>query len=469
MVTEVRPAIPPAAGAWQGRPPGLPGAVPPPSVPLAFLAAASLGLVACGVALVWARDVAAADPTSDQVVAAVHLGVLATLSMGVLGAMHQFTPVVTGRPLRSVALARATFVSWLAAAWLLPLGVAEEQGGVLEVGGAFAAVAVGLAVANLSAPLAARGKGAPVTGLRLALAGFVVTACFGVLYVADRRGDWFDLSGHLVLAHAVVGLFAWLGLAYVAVAEKLWPMFFLAHVPGPRRAGNVAVWAVPAGVALLSPGLLTGVVPLGGIGAAVLASGLGAHLVSLAAHVRHRRRKADLHLLFVATSAGWLLVGAGLSLAASLVLPGDQRVGMALVAAAVAAFGGWLLEALVGHAHKVVPFITWSALRGRGIATGPSGKQLLFADLYGRAWAGLTYGLVTAGIGALCVGFGAALPLATAAGGALLALTGLVAGVNLAVVPARLLVARPTHPPTRSATPAAPASRSGGGSSHVIE
>lgn len=428
-------------------------------MPLSFLAAASLGLVGCGTAFVWVRGAAAGDPTADPVVAAVHLGVLATLSMGVLGAMHQFTPVMTGRPLRSVALARATFVSWLAAAWLLPLGVAVQQEGMVEAGGGLATLAIGLVVANLSAPLSARGKGAPVTGLRFSLAGFVVTACFGVLYVADRRGSWFDLSGHVVLAHAVVGLFAWLGLAYVAVAEKLWPMFFLAHVPGPRRAGRVAVWAVPAGVALLSPGLLTGIVPLAAVGATLLGGGLTAHLVSLVAHVRHRRRKADLHLLFVATSAGWLLVGASLSLGGVLVLPADHHAGVALLAGALAAFAGWLLEALVGHVHKVVPFIVWSALRGRGIATGSSGRPLMFADLYDHVWAAVSFGLVTAGIAGLCVGLGATLPAATAAGGSLLALTGIVVVANLSVVPARMLAVRPIGPPSGSTSHAAPADR----------
>ncbi|MGH3068115.1 MAG: hypothetical protein ACRDOH_13045 [Streptosporangiaceae bacterium] len=71
-------------------------------MPLSFLAAAALGLVACGAARAWARAAAVADPTADQVVAA-YFGVLAILSTGVLGAQHQFTPVVTQRPLRSSA------------------------------------------------------------------------------------------------------------------------------------------------------------------------------------------------------------------------------------------------------------------------------------------------------------------------------------------------------------------------------
>ena len=436
-----------ASGAWLGRPPGLPGAVPPPSVPLSFLGAAALGLVACGGAWLWARGAAATDPTADPVVAAAHLGMLATLSMGVLGAMHQFVPVVAQRPLRSVRLARATFVTWLAASWLLPLGIATQQEGVVEAGGALAALAIALLVVDLSHPLAAKGKGAPLTGLRFAVAGFVVTACFGVAYVADRTGNWWDLSGHVVLAHAVVGLFGWLGLTYVAVAEKLWPMFFLAHVPGRRRAGVVAVWAVPAGVALLSPGLLAGLPQLAGAGAAVLAVGLVAHLCSLGAHVRHRRRKADLHLVYVLTSAAWLAAGAGTAFAAWLVLPHDHHAGVALVAAAVAAFGGWLLEALAGHAYKVVPFIGWSVLRSQGVGKGPGGRQLMFADLYNHTWAAVSYGLVTGGIAALCVGLGASLPVATALAGGLLAAAGLVEAANLAVRPARMLAGRQGRAP----------------------
>lgn len=325
---------------------------------------------------------------------------------------------------------------------------------MVEAGGALAGVAITSLVVNLSSALAVKGKGSPVVGLRFSVAGFVATACFGLLYVADRRGKWFDLSGHVVLAHAIVGLFAWLGLTYVAVAEKLWPMFFLAHVPGRRRAGQVAVWAVPAGVALLSPGLLTGVSGLSVAGAALLAVGLGAHLVSLVAHLRHRRRRTDLHLLFVATSAGWLLVGCGLSLTAAVVVPRNHHAGGALVAGAVAAFAGWLLETLVGHAHKVVPFIMWSALRAKGTATGPSGRPLLFADLYDHHWAAATYAVLTAGIGLLCVGLAGQIPPLTAVAGGLLAVTGLVVAANLSVRPLRMLTVPAVPSPASGDRPA---------------
>ncbi len=441
-----------ATGSWASRPSGVPGAVPPPSVPLSFLAAASLGLVACGVAWIWVRTAAVANPNSDPVIAAVHLGVLATLTMGILGATHQFTPVITGRPLRSIRVAHATFVTWLAASWALPLGVGFENVGVTAASGALALVGLILLTWNLATPLSVRGKGAPVTALRLALLGAAATTLLGATFVGDRQGNWFALSAHVDLAMGVIGLFAWLGVTYIGVAQKLWPMFMLAHVPGRHRAGTVAVWATWLGAAVLAGGLAHGADIAEWVGGCVLGVGLGAHEISLWSHLRHRRRKTDLHLLFVATAAAWLVVAAGLALAGALVIPRHYAMGVALVAAAMVASGGWLLEALVGHVHKVVPFIVWTLLRSRGARSGPTGKPLMFADLYHHGWAAVTYGTVTTGVAALVVGLGASWTPALAVGGALLIATGILTAVNLSARPLRLLRAAGTSSDLPDAT-----------------
>ncbi len=414
-------------------------AVPSSALPLAFLAAAAAGLAGCGAALVWSGGVASVDPTADPVVAAVHLGVLATLSTAVLGALHHFVPLLTHRHLRSPRLGIVTFGSWLAAAWLLPLGVATEHEAVIEAGGALAVLAVTLATLNLSKALRATGGDVSLAGVRLALLGFAATVAYGALYVADRRGGWFDLSGNVVLAHAVVGLFAWLGLTYIAVAEKLWPMFLLARAPARRRAPRIAIAAVPSGVALLSPGLLTGEPVLTSLGASVLGLGLAAHLTSLATHLRHRRRGADLDLAFVMTAALWLIAAAGLVAAAVLVLPGHPRRGEALVAAAVAATCGWLLEVVIGLAHKVSAFVLWPALRTRGTIRGPAGRPLQFSDLYDRRAAWLSFATLTAGIGCVCTGLAGSSPTAITAGGILLIATAAVTAANLVLTPARRL------------------------------
>ncbi len=123
----------------------------------------------------------------------------------------------------------------------------------------------------------------------------------------------------------------------------------------PTSAGTHGIGQDKAPMQLRRAGL-AGVAPLAWAGAVVLATGLAAHMASLAARVRHPASPGrGLHLAFVATAAGFLAAGAGLAMAATLVMPRDHHAGMALAAAAVAAFAGWLLDALAGHAHKVVP------------------------------------------------------------------------------------------------------------------
>ncbi|MCL4445540.1 MAG: hypothetical protein M1134_01490 [Actinobacteria bacterium] len=428
-----------SSGSWAKKPLGVPSGVPPPSVPLLFLCAAPIGLIACGVALVWARTAAAYDPTADPVVAATHFGVLAALSMGVLGAVHQFTPVITGRPLRSIPIARVTFVTWLAGSWMLPVGVAVSNVATVALSGVAVSVAIVLLVVNLFKPLAVGGKGPPVVGLRLSLVGAVMTVVLGAVFVGNREGDWFSFSGHIDVAMGVLGLFGWLGATYVAVAEKLWSMFLLAHVPGHAISGRLAVWTVPLATIPLCVGLMFDVTALAWVGAVVLAAGLGAHLASLVVHVRHRRRKADLHLLFIVTSSVSLVVGACLSLASSLVIADHETLGVSLAAGAIVAFAGWLLIALVGHAHKVVPFIVWTSLRARGIEKGGTGKPLMFAELYDHRLAALTYAFVVTGVALVCVGFAASVAFAVATGAVFLVATGIVITVNLSFKPTSLL------------------------------
>ncbi|MGH3192113.1 MAG: hypothetical protein ACRDOL_33680, partial [Streptosporangiaceae bacterium] len=183
--------------------------------------------------------------------------------------------------------------------------------------------------------------------------------------------------------------------------------------------------------------LLLGVPSLGWAGAVVLCGGLAAHLAMLAAHLRRRRRRADLFLAFVVTSAGWLLAGAGLALAAELAA--SRRA--ALTAAAVAALAGWLLEALAGHALKVVPLIAWPALSSR-TGAGPPARRPGGPDLHVHGLAVTAYGLLTAGIAAATAGFAASQPVPIGVGGWLLAGAGIVAAVSLSARPLRMLLRR---------------------------
>jgi hypothetical protein len=415
--------------------PGLPASVPPPDIPLSFLAAAGVGLVGAGIALALVARHLVAVPTADQPIATVHLVMLAFLTTGVLGAVHQFACVTGRRPLRSTWLARTSVVLTVAGSWALAAGFATGANHVVAIAGATLGIAV-LAVGwNVTSPLFGPGGGVPIIGLRFSIAGLLTTAFFGITYAFDRQGDerWFRLDPNIVLAHAHIGLLAWLGLTYVAVAEKLWPMFLLAHRPG-RSPGAIAVWAIPAGVVLLSAGLLSSIKYLAVAGGLVVAGGITAHLVSFASLLRHRRRPPELLHAFIAASSLFVIGAVALAAVSGLgaVTP---AVRSRLVSAEVASLAAWVGLALIGHAHKVVPFISWGILRRHGVSTTADGRPLLFADLWNRRVGWVTFAAATVGSTAVVAGLATGTPGSVTAGGILLATSGLLAIANLSLGP----------------------------------
>ena len=306
-------------------------------------------------------------------------------------------------------------------------------------GGAFCGIA--LAVWNLSGPLSARGKGTTVLGLRLALGFLVLTAAFGVTYAFDRQAFWFGLLPRRVLAHAHLGLLGWLGLAYVAVAEKLWPMFLLAHRPG-AHTGDWAVRLLPAGALVLAAGLLIPNQPVAVAGGLLAGAGLASHLASLAGVIRHRRRPLELLHAFVLASAASLIVAAVAGGLAGLA-PVSVVWRIRLTSVEVLALVGWLGLAIVGHAHKIVPFIAWSSLRARGVTTGPDGTPLLFAHLFHHPTARLTFATATTGVAAALAGAATGTAPLVRLGGVALAATGVLALANLGLGPRRVAAHHP--------------------------
>lgn len=412
-----------------------PQSAPPPALPLTFLVASAVGLVAFGAATFAVRDTAVRAPDASSVLACAHLCMLGFLVTGLLGALHQFVPVVCARPLRSVAVGWVTAAIWLPAVAVLPAGFATNHPAVVSTAGVSAFVALCLASWNLSGPLTVRGRGTPVTGLRWAVGLLVATAGFGVVYAFDRTHNWFWLLPTRVLAHAHLGLLGAIGLAYVAVSEKLWPMFLLAHRPG-RSPAAWAVRLVPAGVIVLVPGLLWRERWAARGGAALVAAGLGCHLWSLARTVGGRRRPLELLHGFVLVSAGFLVV-AGILAALAGLAPVSPPWRLRLADAEISALAAWLGLAIVGHAHKIVPFMTYSALRARGVRHGPSGQPLMFTDLYSRPFARATFAVAAIGFAAVTGGLLSATAALVGAGGLLLSATGLLASANLGCGPRR--------------------------------
>ncbi len=377
---------------------GLPGAlgsaVPPPIVPFRFFIACGLGLIGFGIALAFNAGPVINNPTGHQVLAVVHLALLAFLSTLVIGALHQFGPVLGSKPLRSIKWATLSFWLFVIGSWGLPLGFATGVSVLVSISGAIVVCGVAIIIWNLSAPLSSKDKSVSATGLRWSLTFLVITVFFGMLYALDRENNWFLLVPHIVLAHAHLGLIGWIGLSYVAVSEKLLPMFLLAHRPTPGP-GAWAVRLIPLGLFILAPGLVLGISWIVAVGAIVLIGGLTAHLGSLFDYIyKRRRRKFDFYQGFLLASASFLVLAIIFGLIAALA-HASTSLRTHLVEDEIISLTAWLSIASVGHLHKVIPFINWGLLRSKGLATRQGGKQLLFADLFESkiAWISLV-GLV---------------------------------------------------------------------------
>src|SRR5690606_1170768 len=142
-----RPATGPA-----GPPAGPAGPAPPARVPLSFLALSGSGLVLFGIAaLLGAEHVDA--PTHPGMVAAAHSGLLGFPTIGVLGALHQFAPVVGNRPLRSRVAVGITLALVVPGVWTLAGGFAHGPDRLVPIGGILATTGVIVAAWNLSRPL----------------------------------------------------------------------------------------------------------------------------------------------------------------------------------------------------------------------------------------------------------------------------------------------------------------------------
>src|SRR3546814_10439003 len=91
-------------------------------------------------------------------VAAVHSAMLGFLGTGVLGALHQFAPVVGNRPLRSTRAAAVTMALFLPGVWTLAGGFAHGPSWLVPAGGITATTAILLAAWNLSGALSSDRK-----------------------------------------------------------------------------------------------------------------------------------------------------------------------------------------------------------------------------------------------------------------------------------------------------------------------
>ena len=333
---------------------------PPLAVPLSFFFTAPIVLFLAGSLLVYSG----AEPLSSRWVpitlAITHLGTLGFLTTVILGASYQMIAVVAGAPVPWVRLAHLVHAGLLAGLGALAGGLATGDRTSLWM----ALWLLGVTVVGFLVPVSIALARAPtrsdtVTGMRLALAGFVGVAVAGLVMaygMLDLASGLAGARSRWLAAHVGFGLLVWVGGLITSVSWQVIPMFYLTS-PIPRWSRLATLASIGATIVLIAAAL-----PVRGRSTWVAAATAPAAaavwllhpLVIWRALTQRRRRRADGSLLFwrAGLACAPLVFATGLG----MLLARDARWAIAFGWLAIWGWAGMIVH---GMLTRIVPFLVW--------------------------------------------------------------------------------------------------------------
>ena len=331
---------------------------------------------------------------------AVHLMTIGWLTMLMLGALHQFLPVIAARPLASESLALASLLLVAAGLVAMLLGFLALDGAalppvLLPLGGLTVLIGLLVAIGNLGwtlrgvhpLPLPAR--------FVVAASGFlavtvVVGIAFGCAFAIPSMPGWIsDLLAQGLSLHLLSGIGGWFALIAIGVSYKLLPMFMLSDED--RGAVGIGVLALVAGgVAAAWAGGLAAIfigpewVVVRTVGEAAAAAGMALYLWDVVQLYRARRRRV-LELNSTTAAASLFMLAA--SLAGLIVATTARTIEAWAPPILVLLLLGWLSLLGLGQLFKIVPFLTWLERYGKELGRGPVPRvQDLVNERRARPW-----------------------------------------------------------------------------------
>jgi hypothetical protein len=425
----------------------------------AYFAAALSALLAAEALVAGGFAYPAAPLLAPWSLVAVHLVTIGWLSLLMLGALHQFLPVVAARPLASDRLAPVSLGLIAAGLAAMIAGFLALDGiglplSLLPLGGSVVLAGFLCAIANLGWTL--RGTSPVPLPARFVLAAFgflALTALlgigFGFAFVLSSPPRWLGaLLAQGLKLHLLAGIGGWFALTAVGVSYKLLPMFMLAEEDRGRLGAGI-LWLMVGGLVLAwSAGLIAALVDerfgaIAKVGETGFAAGLALYLWDVRLLYRSRmRRSLELNSITAAASLALLALALAWGIAAR-VAGGDDWAAPFLLLTLV----GWLSLLGLGQLYKIVPFLTWLERYATRLGRGPVPRvQDLVNEARARPW------FAVFALGALVCAASAALAVPTVArlGAALLLVS------TLAIVRELVRARRGSQSPATSAAFSAP-------------
>lgn len=355
---------------------------PPLGLPLGFFLAGALAFVAINALLVFDGGNLLTYSLLPVDLSLTHLVTLGWVTMVMMGALYQLTPVIFQTKLHSVRLGRWQFGIYLVGVvglvssfrWLWTPGLAIFGSAVL--------LSVALFLYNMARTLW-RPPAWTVVGWYLAhsLGYLGMTVISGLTFAFDLHFHWFPIPRYVLAAHVDLGLIGWFTLTLMGVSYQLVPMFALVHGHGVR----LACWILRIlnlGVFLLFLALLFNLPqPVTFLALSFIAFGIVAYAFDVYRMFQLRRRRIlDLTQWHTITSTVCLLFALlALVRIAFGSLGGLSAQTQWYLATAYLALAGWVSFAIMGQYYKILPFLIWNHRYSERVGREP---VPLLRDLY---------------------------------------------------------------------------------------
>ena len=366
----------------------------PLSVPLPFLLTGVCAAALFGLLLPWIAPEAVQAPDFPRVLALVHLATLGWLTMTIMGATFQLTPVMIVAPLQATRFLSWQYPVYTGGVVLLLSGFWWMRPWLLASGGAVIVLAVLHYVILLSITLS-YATSRPLT-LRFLVASLLYLCLVVSLGLTAALNLQFGFLGagtdRLLMIHITLGVIGWLTSLLMGVSYTLVRLFALAH-GHDERLGRVLFILLQVSIAALALGFLLSWSALTLFGGGLLTATAWLFAFDFWRMFRSRRRKfldvTQYHSI-AAVVYFCFVVPAGIASVAF----GWQQPAL-FAALGLAALVGWLGQSIIGYLYKIVPFLVWHTRYGPLVGRE---KVPLMRELVHERWAWLSWWLINAGV-----------------------------------------------------------------------
>jgi hypothetical protein len=366
----------------------------PLAVPLPFLLTGAGAAALFGLLLPWVMPEAMQSPDFPHVLALVHLATLGWLTMTIMGASFQLTPVMLVAPLRATRFLAWQYPVYTGGVLLLLSGFWWMRPWLLAIAGIVIVLAVvhyvvllGTTLVHaITRPLTLRFLAASLAYLCLVV-GLGLTAALNMQFGFLGAG-----ADRLLLIHLTLGVLGWLSSLLMGVSYTLVRLFALAHGRSDRL-GRVIFVLLQVSIAVLALGFLFSWFALLLLGGGMLIATAWLFAYDFGRMLRGRHRKlldATQYHSMAAVVSFCLVVPAGVA----SVLFGWQQPAV-LAALGLATFVGWLGQSIIGYLYKIVPFLIWHTRYGPLVGRA---RVPLMRELVHERWAWLSWWLINGGL-----------------------------------------------------------------------